>query len=70
MKKKYIFHYDQAKRPWDNREHNMLLKHDGMKCSADIEHKYGLMMNLVDIRFDDGVEWWVLDYELEEINTD
>lgn len=69
MKKKYIFHYDQTKRPWDNEEHKLLLKHDGMECLANVEYKYGLMMNLVYVLFDDGVEWSVLDYELEEINA-
>lgn len=65
MERKYIFHYDQIKRPWSNEEHNILLKHDGMECSVDIEKRYGLMMNLVDVRFDDGVKCSVLDNELE-----
>jgi len=67
MKKEYIFHYDKTKQAWNGRIHKMLLSHDGMKCTADIEDEDYEELYDIDVVFDDGASWNVYGYELEEV---
>ena len=66
MEKKYIFHYDKMKPPWRKNILDMMIAHDGMICSTDIED-FGAL-DLVYISFDDGTGLNAFVYELEEVN--
>ena len=66
MKKKFIFHYDKINPVSCSKAHQILLAHDGMKCTGEWDED-GLSCG-TDVVFDDGVKWHVFNLDLEEIN--